>query len=49
MKFLAVTIFQFISGSLYTDENLYHEDKADGKQGVPDGRSDYYFFYFRGY
>ena len=36
MKFLAVTIFQFVSGSLYTDENLYHEDKADGKQAIPD-------------
>ena len=36
MKFLAITIFQFVSGSLYTDENLYHEDKADGKQGFPD-------------
>lgn len=36
MKILVVIIFKLVSGSLYTDENLYHEDKADGELGVQD-------------
>ena len=31
MKFLGAIILELVRGSLYTDENLYHEDKADGK------------------
>ena len=31
LPFASVMIIQFVSGSLYTDENLYHEDKADGQ------------------
>ena len=27
----SVIMIRFVSGSLYTDENLYHEDKADGQ------------------
>ena len=34
MKFLGIIILELVRGSLYTDENLYHEDKADGKHGV---------------
>ena len=34
MKFLGAIILELIRGSLYTDENLYHEDKADGKHGM---------------
>jgi len=33
MKFLGIIILELVRGSLYTDENLYHEDKADGKHG----------------
>ena len=37
MKFLGAIILELVRGSLYTDENLYHEDKADGKHGkIPD-------------
>ena len=34
MKFLGIIILELVRGSLYTDENLYHEDKADGKHEV---------------
>ena len=37
MKFLGAIILELVRGSLYTDENLYHEDKADGMHGkIPD-------------
>ena len=37
MKFLGAIILELVRGSLYTDENLYHEDKADGKhEKIPD-------------
>ena len=33
MKFVGALILELVRGSLYTDENLYHEDNADGKHG----------------
>ena len=36
MKFFAAIILDLVRGSLYTDENLYHEDKANGKHKIQD-------------
>ena len=45
MKFLEIIILELVRGSLYTDENLYHEDKADGKHYMnPDINRDSDFF-----